>query len=212
MKKVAFILLGAGHEDGSEITEAISAWVALTEFKAQVDIFSFDLNVPAISNPEQKRNALVESQRISRGVSKNITELNPDSYDALVIPGGTGLLLHLTDFPTNNIKLKVNSDLEKVIQAFHQQSKPIGAICIAPLLVGKALEVHKPLITLGEVSPMIDLLKQTKIDHEMCPSTDFITDRECKIVSTPAYMNDKYSPFEIYTGIRLMVKELVEMA
>lgn len=212
MRKIALVLLGCGHRDGSEITESVSAILALTELKAQISYFSFDENFPVIDEPNQKRNALIESQRISRGSSQNITDLNVNDYDALVIPGGSGLLTHLTTWSTDHFKFKVHAQLTRVVEEFHEQSKPIGAICIAPFLVAQILRKHEPLITLGESSDLIPALKKMGIEHELCPSTDFITDRVCKIVSTPAYMNTNPSPFEVSSGIKLMIKELVEMS
>lgn len=211
MKKIALVLLGAGHKDGSEITETVSAVIALSEFKTQVDYYSFNINIPCISEPQTLRNALIESQRISRGHSQDIRHLNPSDYDALVIPGGSGLLSHLTNWAEKNIHFTVNEQLSKIIEAFHQTSKPIGAICIAPLLVAQVLKKHNPIITLGQTSDIIPLLSKTTIQHESCPAYDFITDRDCKIISTPAYM-DPVSPNDVYAGIRLMIKELVEMA
>ena len=41
---------------------------------------------------------------------------------------------------------------------------------------------------------------------------DFITDRENKVVTTPAYMYGEAAPHLIFTGIRKALKELVEMA
>ena len=75
-----------------------------------------------------------------------------------------------------------------------------------------------------------------------CPSQDYITDRHCKIVTTPAFMNKKswlqkaqkaqktspqekdltqisHTPqtspqlfFEVHQGIRGLTKEIIEMA
>ena len=206
MKKIAVILLSPGHKDGSEVTEAISARLALSEFNVETSYFSFDEDFGT------GRNALAESQRISRGESLPITELNPDRFDAVVLPGGSGLLKNLSTWASEQENFKIHSHFSKVIAKFHQQSKPIGAICISPFLVGNILRSFHPLITLGETSELIPRLEKLKIQHEKCPSNDYITDRECKVLSTPAYMNPNATPFEVYTGIRLMIKELVEMA
>lgn len=211
MKKIAVILLAPGHQDGSEITEAVSARIALSEFGADISYFGFNENFPT---PETStpRNALRESQRLSRGETQPIQELNVNDYDALVIPGGSGLLKNLSTWFTEKEKFKMNPLFQDVVLKFHEQSKPIGAICIAPFLVAQVLKSHKPLITLGETSELIAVLPKFGIQHEKCPSQDYITDRDCKVLSTPAYMNDEATPFQVYTGIRLMVKEIVEMA
>lgn len=206
MKKIAVILLSPGHKDGSEITEAVSARLALSEFKVQTSYFSFDEEFGT------GRNALTESQRLSRGESLPIKELNPGQFDALVLPGGSGMLKNLSTWSTDQENFKIHSQLQEIILQFHQQSKPIGAICISPFLVAQVLKKFNPLITLGESSELIPRLKKMNIQHEACPSNDYITDRDCKLLTTPAYMNEEVSPFQVYTGIRLMIKELVEMA
>lgn len=213
MKKIALITLGCGHKDGSEITETVSSIIALSEFKTEIHFFSFDEDFPLWgANPEQKRNSLIENQRISRGQSKNISFLNPDEFDALVLPGGNGVLTCLTSWNQDHINFKVHPQLEKIILRFHEKSKPLGAICIAPLIVAQVLKKYSPTITLGEQSDLIASLSKINTQHESCPSSDFITDRDCKLISTPAYMNEQASPYEVFTGIRLMIKELVEMA
>lgn len=206
MKNIAVILLSPGHKDGSEITEAVSARLALSEFKTHTNYFSFDEDFGT------GRNTLTESQRISRGETLSISELNPDQFDALVLPGGSGMLKNLSTWEKDQENFKVHSQLQDVILKFHQQSKPIGAICISPFLVAQVLKKFNPLITLGESSEIIPRLKKMGIQHEICPSNDYITDRDCKLLTTPAYMNNDVSPFQVYTGIRLMTKELVEMA
>jgi enhancing lycopene biosynthesis protein 2 len=218
MKKIALIMLGVGGQDGSETTETVSASLSLSEFLAQTTFFSFNEEFACQNHqtrtlvPGETRNALVESGRLSRGLSLSIEELNPDDFDALVLPGGSGLLKNVTTYSTDAERFKVHGTLEKVILKFHQQSKPIGAICIAPIVVAQVLKKYKPLITLGETSDLIPQLTKMNIQHENCPSTDYITDRDCKLLTTPAYMNDDVTPHSVYTGIRLMIKELVEMA
>jgi enhancing lycopene biosynthesis protein 2 len=218
MKKIALIMLGVGGQDGSETTETVSASLSLSEFSTQTTFFSFDEEFACQNHqtrtlvPGVTRNALVESGRLTRGQSVSIEELNPDDFDALVLPGGSGVLKNLTTYATDGDKFKVHATLEKIILKFHQQSKPIGAICIAPVIAAQVLKKYKPLITLGETSDIIPRLEKMNIQHENCPSTDYITDRDCKLLTTPAYMNDDVTPHSVYTGIRLMIKELVEMA
>jgi enhancing lycopene biosynthesis protein 2 len=140
-----------------------------------------------------------------------IEELNADDFDALIIPGNSHLLQDLTTFNTDGERFKVHETIEKIILKFYQQSKPIGVIGIAAVVAAQVLKKNRPLITLGETSDFISKLNKMNIQHEKCPSTDYITDRDCKLLSTPADMNEVTSR-SAYTGIRLMIKELVEMA
>lgn len=51
----------------------------------------------------------------------------------------------------------------------------------------------------------------TGAQHVECAVTHFVSDRKHKIVTTPAYM-EKALPHEVFQGIHLLAKELIEMA
>lgn len=194
MKKIAIIV--AGFAPGqSEITETISLLISLSEFKADFKIFAMSLETP-----------------LNHHELYSLENLNPNEFDALVLPGGRGSGTMLSTWLIDKEKMKVQPIVEKVILQFHEQSKPIGAICLAPVIVARALTKHKPNITLGESFSESSLLAKWNISVESCPSTDYITDRDTKIITTPAYMNDDVTPFQVFTGIRALCKELVEMA
>jgi enhancing lycopene biosynthesis protein 2 len=105
-----------------------------------------------------------------------------------------------------------NPQFEALILPFYQQSKPIGAIGSVAVLVAHALKKHHPLIAINESLDLITALQKNRIQYEICPSNDYITDRDCKLLSTPANMNTETSLEETCIGVRLLLKELVEMA
>ena len=57
-----------------------------------------------------------------------IADVDPSSYDALVLPGGQ----------INPDKLRINEDALDVIRGFAKRDKPIAAICHAPWLLIEA--------------------------------------------------------------------------
>jgi enhancing lycopene biosynthesis protein 2 len=193
MKKIAILAAGFAHGQ-SEITETISLLIALSEFKVQFQIF-------AVNTKDQ----------LNHHELHPVDSLNPDQFDALVLPGGMGNATLLSTWEKDKEKMSVLPQVEKIIHRFYEQSKPIGAICLAPIVVAKVLAKYKPNITLGEDYPHANLIKNWNVSVESCPSTDYITDRDTKVITTPAYMNDA-TPFQVYTGIRAFSKELVEMA
>ncbi|MES2802841.1 MAG: DJ-1/PfpI family protein [Bdellovibrionota bacterium] len=193
MKKVAILAVGFAPGQ-SEITETISLLISLSEFKAQFKIFAFDNQTP-----------------LNHHDLHPLEQLNPNEFDALVMPGGVGNGSHISTWAKDKSKMTVNSTVEKIIQQFYEQSKPIGAICMAPIVVAKVLAKHKPNITLGEDFPDSHFVASWSVSVELCPSTDYITCRDTKVITTPAYMND-VTPFQVFTGIRGLTKELVEMA
>lgn len=220
MKKVAVILSGCGHRDGSEITEAVSALIALDQKGVSYQTFAPDIEfVPTnhlngdAGDPEKEhRNTRLESARISRGQTLPLGKLNVDSFDALVFPGGYGAALHLCDWANKGSKCQVHPEIENIILKFYRSQKPIGAICIAPALIAKVLGSEKITVTVGAAGEASTEIEKTGALHEECAVTEFVSDREHRIVSTPAYMYDYAKPFEVFTGIQKAMAELVEMA
>lgn len=217
MKKIAVILSGCGHQDGTEITEAVSLLIGLSQHHAEVTCFAPDLNFSPknhlsgeISKTEH-RNILVESARITRGKSYDLKTLNPNEFDAVVVVGGFGAALNLSNWGQLGAQCTVLPELQKNIEAFYSQSKPIGAICIAPAIIAKILGSHKITVTIGTDKETALEIKKTGAIHVDCEVTDYISDRDHKIITTPAYMH-KAAPHEVFKGITALAKELVEMA
>lgn len=214
-KKIAVVLSGCGFKDGSEITEAVSTLITLSELGCAVKIFAPNHEILATDHlsgeSSGKRNILNESARIARGEIDDLKKLNVDQFDAVVFPGGYGAALNLCTWGKEGSKGSVLPEVQKAIEGFHSQNKPIGAICIAPALIAKILGQHKVTLTIGNDKETATEIEKTGAIHSNCKVDDFITDRENKVISTPAYMYNA-KPFEVFTGIRKALKELVEMA
>ena len=216
MKKIAVVLAGAGHLDGTEITEAVSCLIALSELDVQVSCFAPDINYAAVSHlgeaPAETRNVLRESARIARGQVRNILELNEAEFDALIFPGGFGAATHLCTWAADGVNAKMNRETARAIVAFHKASKPIGAVCIAPVLIAKILGKFGVNLTIGNDPATAAEVEKTGAQHVNCAATDYVSDRDHKVITTPAYMHADATPFEVYTGVRKMIRELCEMA
>jgi len=216
MKKIAVVLSGCGHQDGSEITEAISTLIALSELNVGYQIFAPDL-ITKTSNhlndaSESPRNALSEAARIARGNARDLKTLEASNFDALVIPGGYGAAKVLCNFAQLGHKCDVLPEVRKVIEGFYKEEKPIAAICIAPALVARVLGSKGITLTIGNDAETAAEITKTGAHHEVCAVEDYVTDREHRLITTPAYMYSNAKPSEVFTGIRKALKELVEMA
>jgi enhancing lycopene biosynthesis protein 2 len=216
MKKVAMILSGCGNKDGTEITEAVSAIVCLSQHKAETDFFAPDKSFTSLNfltnEKAQERNILLESARITRSQIKTLAELNSKNYDALLLPGGYGAALHLCNWAQKGSACEVDKNVEKAIRAFYKDEKPMGAICIAPVLIARVLGDQQISITLGSDKEAAAEIEKTGAQHIDCPVDDFVTDRHHKIITSPAYMYAQATPAQVFKGLSGLVKELVEMA
>lgn len=215
-RKIAVVLSGCGFLDGAEITEAVSTLIALSKHGVEYQCFAPDMNVIAVDHIQQnvggdRRNVLLEAARICRGNIKELKDLNEVDFDALIFPGGYGVAKNLCTFAEKGAAAEVPAVIKTLIQGFHSSSKPIGAFCIAPALIALCLKDENPNMTIGKDPVTAAELTKLGTNHINCEVTDFVTDRENKIVSTPAYMYEAEA-FEVFTGIEKAVAELVEMA
>lgn len=215
-KKVAVVLSGCGHLDGAEITESVSTLIALSETGAEVICFAPNVKLHTVDHASHaeaggERNVLAESARIARGSIQDLRELHEKDFDAVIFPGGYGAAKNLSNWASEGAKAKVHPEVSRVIKEFHKAAKPIGAICIAPTLVAKVLGSEGVNLTIGDDAATAAEIEKTGAQHVKCAVTDYVSDRDHKVLTTPAYMYNA-RPHEVYTGIRKMVRELVEMA
>lgn len=199
LKKIAVVLSGCGYKEGAEITESVSTLIALSQQGAEYQVFA----PSAVLN---------EAAKIARDKILPLSELNANQFDGLVFPGGYGAAKILSDWATKGSKATVLEDVKKSILQFYDSGKPIAAICIAPTLLAKTLGSKGITLTIGNDPSTSAEIEKTGAIHENCAVTDFISDREHKVISTPAYMYDEAKPAEVFAGISKAIKELVEMS
>lgn len=216
MRKIAVILSGCGFKDGAEVTEAVSTFIALGEHQVEYKVYSLNHTFKALNHindeEQESRNVMTESSRITRGEIESIKDLKADNFDAVIFPGGFGVAKHFCEFASLGHKSKVQSDVKGIIESFHSQSKPIGAFCISPALVSLVLGEQGVAVTIGNDKAVAEEIEKTGAQHITCEVTDYVTDRENKVITSPAYMYDNAKPFEVFTGIQKAIKEIVEMA
>lgn len=217
MKKIAVVLSGCGNKDGTEITEAVSLIVSLSQAGAELDFFAPNLEITPKNfvNDQplpQKRNILTESARISRGKIRDLNNLKADDFDALAFPGGFGAALHLSNWAERGSQCTVLPSVHKAIEDFYGRKKPIAAVCIAPVLLARVLGHKHITITIGNDAETAAEIKKTGALHKNSSVTEHITDRENKIITTSAYMYGEAKPHEIFAGISGLAKELAGMA
>ncbi len=217
MKKIAVVLSGSGYLDGSEITETVSLLIAINQAGAETYCFAPNIQASGVDHlngetTSSKRNLLEEAARIARGKVQDLAHLQAKNFDALAFPGGYGAAKSLCSWASEGAQCKVLPDVERVILDFYSTSKPIGAICIAPVLLARVLGHKNITLTIGHDAGTAAELAKTGAVHEECPVDDYITDRESKIVTTPAYMYEDAKPHEVFKGISALAFELVEWA
>jgi len=215
MKKIAVILAGNGVFDGAEIHEATLTLYAIAKHNATYEIFAPNINQHHVINhitgeemPE-KRNVLVESARIARGKITDLAKFDASQFDALIFPGGFGVAKNLCTFAFDGINCKVNIDVEKAIRSMIEQKKPVGALCIAPVLLAKILGDVE--LTIGQDKGTADAVRNMGARHKETTHGDVIVDKKYKVATTPCYMLDA-TIAQIGDGANNVVKAILEMA
>jgi enhancing lycopene biosynthesis protein 2 len=216
MKKIAVILCGSGYLDGSEIRESVGALWALSSQPVEVQCFAPDKPQTEVVNcltaktaEGESRNQLIEAARIARGKVLPLSNLRSTDYAGIVLPGGFGAAKNLCDFAYKGSLATVIPELKNALLSFHNEKKPIGAICIAPAIVALALKGKNLELTVGEVSEASQEVEKLGHRHIVCAVDKAHTDSANRIVTTPAYMYANASLDKIFTGIESLVKQVV---
>ena len=216
MKQIGILLSGCGNMDGSEIHEATLTLLFVDQAGAQAICMAPDMTMTeTMDHPKgdvtaESRNVLTEAGRIARGNIRPITDINVEELDALIIPGGAGPVKNLSNYATKGAELDVRDDVTKLIRAFHAAGKPVGAICIAPVILAKALADMNPTVTIGNDVATAANLNAFGAEHEEQPVNGICIDEKNKLVTTPAYMIGP-GIADIAKGIERLVKAVIRL-
>ncbi len=213
--KIAVVLAGNGVYDGAEIHEATLTLLAISQQGAEYQCFAPDMQQAHVINHltgeemNEKRNVLVESARIARGNIKALSEYKPTQFDAIIFPGGFGVAKNLCSFAFDGPDCQVNAAVEKAIKDTLDAHKPIGALCIAPVLISKVLGNIK--VTIGQDEATVNALEAMGAQHIKTTHSEIVVDEKNKIVTTPCYMLDA-NIAQIAQGVNNVVAKLLALA
>ena len=213
MKKFAVLLAGSGVFDGTEIHEATLALLAIKQAGGEYQCFAPNIEqhhvLDHISGNEinEKRNVLVESARIARGEVLNLKQFNASDFDVLIIPGGFGVAKNLCNFAFKGSACATDPDVARAIKAMHQAGKPIGALCISPVLLANVLKDVK--LTLGQDAETIKNVEAMGSQHVKTSHGEVVIDQKNKVFTTPCYMLDA-DITQVWDGASKIVKAIMD--
>ena len=214
-KNVLVVLSGCGVYDGTEVHEAVISILALARAGANITYAAPNRTQMHVINHatgevmDEQRNVLVEAARISRGNIQDLASVDVNTFDALFLPGGFGAAKNLCTFATEGSNCSIDADVERTLQAFHHANKPIGAVCISPAVVVRALG-HVS-VTIGSDAGTAEGIAAMGGHHENHSVRECHVDAANKIVTAPAYMIDT-GIAEVAVGIEAAVQEMLNIA
>jgi enhancing lycopene biosynthesis protein 2 len=212
--RFAVILAGCGNKHGAEIHESSLTLLSIERAGHQYQCFAPDvpqgrvLNFLTNQEMPEKRNVLLESARIARSKIKTLTDFQEGDFDILVMPGGNGVAYNLCTFAVDGDRMTVLPQVESSVRAMHQAGKPIGALCISPVIIAKVLK--KVTVTFGKDEKINAIFQKTGAKTVNADARSIVIDHENKIVTTPCYMLDARIS-EISEGIDKLIQQLIKM-
>jgi len=218
MKKVAVILSGCGVYDGSEIHEACAALLALHRAGAavvacapeipQMHVIDHVAGEPTVG---AERDVLREAARLVRGEIQELGEVDPTAVDAVLLPGGFGAAKNLCDFAVAGDGCTVHDGVADFLRRAHAADKPIGAMCIAPVILARVFGSDlSPRLTIGNDAGTAAAVEAMGCRHVACAVTDSVVDEANRMVTTPAYMLAG-DIGEVFDGAEGFVARLLEL-
>ncbi len=218
MKKVGVILSGCGVFDGSEIQEACAALLALAREGAeaivcapsgpQMHVVDHLAGQPAEG---EARTILTESARISRGEIRPLAEVGVHEIDAVLLPGGFGAAKNLCTFAVDGADCTVHPEVETFLRTAKAENRPIGAMCIAPVILARVFGADlSPQVTIGTDPDTAAAIHAMGAQHVHCNATGIVVDETHRMVTTPAYMLAG-GIAEVFDGAEALVRKLLAL-
>jgi len=213
---IAVVLSGCGHRDGSEIHEATLTLLAIHRHGADYQCYAPDRAQERVINhlsgetmPET-RHVLVEAARIARGQVKPLATFDARRHDALIIPGGLGAAMNLCDYAAKGGAAQPLPEVARAIKETRAAGKPIGALCIAPVVL--AAVMPGVTLTIGNSEKVAADLQTMGARHQEAGPDGVVVDRDFKVVSTPCYMFDTIRLDTLADSIDQLVAAVLELA
>ena len=161
---------------------------------------------------DQNSNILSESARIARGNILPIEDINKSDLNALIFPGGTGMAKNIFNYAIKGFDFTIIKGVELLTQHMIINNKPLGAICIAPVMIAKVLQNmgRSGTLTGGFDNKISSDIESMGVSIQKVDAKSIVVDYKNKIVSTPAYIEAK-SIKEVNEGIIKLVNQLLKM-
>ena len=217
MTRVGVVLSGCGVFDGAEIHESALTLFFLDKAGSQIICMAPDVDQMDVINhmkgesASERRNVLLEASRIARGDIKDIKDVKAADLDALVFPGGFGAAKNLCSFAVKGADCTVNPDVQRLIKEMHSARKPVGFVCIAPVIAAKVLGSFNPQLTIGNDKDTAEAIEKMGGRHVASTVDNIVVDRKNRIVTTPAYMLGP-TISKVAQGIEKLIEEVLKMA
>jgi enhancing lycopene biosynthesis protein 2 len=220
-KRVAVILSGCGRGDGSDVAEALLTLLFIERSGAEALCFAPDVESATLvdhitgETAPRGRNARVEAARITGGLPvAPLGELREEAVDALLVPGGAGPLLTLSDYIERHELCQVDDRVARLLRAMLKSRRPMGFVGVSALLAARVLgPVAGVRITLGsKATPAAKHAAVMGADVRPATAEDVILDQKARVSSTPGFLAEGARMPEVARALDRLVRGVVSAA
>jgi enhancing lycopene biosynthesis protein 2 len=196
--KVGVLLSGLGRGDGSDVQETVLAALYLTEADAEVIFLAPDLPLREVVDHrtdravDERRNALTESARLAGRAIRGIDQITPGDLDALIIPGGLGVIKNLCDFHFAGENCRVNEQVRHLVGGLVRRRKPVGALSTGAILLARILKNREgitPTLTVGNDAELAGKIQDMGGIHISTKGDEALVDEQNRLVSASASLS-----------------------
>jgi enhancing lycopene biosynthesis protein 2 len=150
------LLCGCGAQDGSDPHEVVLLLLAIQRAGFLCIPMALDREGRFAADPltgaesvAEPRNQLRESARLINGKIYSLDEISPKILDALIIPGGQGVLKNLFLDPSKDQQPCVLPEVASFVSEVHSNAIPIAALSLAEFVLSGTLGLfsnHKSIL------------------------------------------------------------------
>ncbi|MCF8478815.1 MAG: isoprenoid biosynthesis glyoxalase ElbB [Rhodospirillum sp.] len=212
--RFAILLSGCGVFDGAEIHEAVLTLLAIDRQGGVFQCFAPDIPQMHVIDhgtgepTSETRNVLTEAARIARGAIADLATFDPAAFDALILPGGFGAAKNLCTFAVDGPECTVDPTVEAALTKARAVNLPIGALCIAPVVLAKVLGAGR--LTIGSDKDVAAGIEAMGATHQETTHGEIVVDEGLRVVTSPCYMLDA-TVSQIAEGADNTVAALMDM-
>ena len=221
--KFGVLLSGCGVYDGSEIHESVLTILAINKRGFSAEFIAPDVEQHHVINHLDgneiagSRNVRIESARIARGPVSTPEPHLVSKIDALVMPGGFGAAKNWTKWAFDGPEGAILPEVQSFIQSVHKAKKPIGALCMSPTTIARALRgVANATLTVGttsaespyDIAAISAGIESMGNSAAMAGVEEMVVDETNLLATTPCYMMNA-SISQIQIGIEKVIDQLV---
>lgn len=147
--------------DGFEESELTEPAKALQEAGAKAEVISLEAGeIQAFQHHDKS---------ITVKVDRTLDQVQPNDFDALLLPGGA----------LNADTLRTEPGVKTFVQAFQKAGKPIAAICHAPwILISAEVAKGRTLTSFSSIQDDICNAGATWLDREVVVDKNWVTSRQ----------------------------------